>query len=147
MNRPPQKPTGVISNPNSKLRDESYQAIREAETEFEFKSPANSVMDIFKPFIFDGLISLSNDESQVYKPVKILRDTGASQSLILTNTPPFSKLKYSGNNILLRGVDSNYRSIPLHDLKLQSNLVTGDVTTGVIEPLPFDGIHLLLGND
>ena len=32
-------------------------------------------------------------------------------------------------------------------LKLQSDLVSGDVTTGVIESLPFDGIQLLLGND
>ena len=48
---------------------------------------------------------------------------------------------------MIRGVDSNYRSIPLHDLKLQSDLVSGDVTIGVIESLPFDGMHLLLGND
>ena len=35
-----------------------------------------------------------------------------------------------------------FRSIPL-----QSDLVSGEVSVGIIESLPFDGIHLLLGND
>ena len=77
-----------------------------------------------------------------------MRDTGASQSLILTKTLPFYTNSYSGKNVFIRGVNSkDYRSIPLHNLKLQSDLVTGDVSLGVIESLPFDGLHLLLGND
>jgi hypothetical protein len=105
-------------------------------------------MDTFKPFIFDGSVSLSNNQSNVYVPIKMLRDTGASQSLILTKTLPFSESSYSGKNVLIRGVNStDYCSIPLHNLKLQSDLVTGDVSLGIIESLPFDGIHLILGND
>ena len=42
---------------------------------------------------------------------------------------------------------NNFRSIPLHSLRLQSDLVSGEVFVGIIESLPFDGIHLLLGND
>ena len=106
-------------------------------------------MDTFKPFILDGLVSLSNDQSNAYIPIKILRDAaGASQLLILTKTLPFSESSYSGTNVLIRGVNSkDYRSIPLHNLKLQSDFVTGDVSLDIIDSLPFDGIHLLLGND
>jgi hypothetical protein len=105
-------------------------------------------MDTFKPFIFDGSVSLSNNQSNVYIPIRMLRDTGASQSLILTKTLPFSESSYSGKNVLIRSVNStDYCSIPLHNLKLQSDLVTGDVSLGIIESLHFDGIHLILGND
>ena len=37
----------------------------------------------FEPFIFDGLLSLTADPSD-QKPVRILRDTGGSQSVILS---------------------------------------------------------------
>ena len=38
-------------------------------------------------------------------------------------------------------------SIPIHNIYLSSNLVNGPVAMGVKPSLPFDGIHLLLGND
>ena len=99
--------------------------------------------------MFDGSVALLNNEtSSVYKPVKILRDTGASQSLILTQALPFNKSSYSGENVLIRGVNcEKFRSIPLHNLRLQSDFVSGEVSVGIIESLPFEGIHLLLGND
>ena len=106
-------------------------------------------MKAFKPFMFDAsVVLLNNEKSSVYKPIKILRDTGASQSLILTQALPFNKSSYSGENVLIRGVNcEKFRSISLHNLGLQSDLVSGEVPVGIIESLPFDGIHLLLGND
>ena len=54
-------------------------------------------MKAFKPFMFDGSVTLLNNEkSSVYKPIKILRYTGASQTLILTQALPFNKSSYSG---------------------------------------------------
>ena len=35
----------------------------------------------------------------------------------------------------------------MHNINLQSKLVSGEVQIGIIDSLPFDGIHLLLGND
>ena len=59
-----------------------------------------------------------------------------------------SKQSYSGTNILFKGVHSSeYSPIPLHNIKLQSDLVSGDVQIGIIDSLPFDGIQLILGND
>ena len=38
-------------------------------------------------------------------------------------------------------------NLPLHNIFLYSELVTGPVAVGIRSSLPFDGIHLLLGND
>ena len=111
------------------------------------RSHADPVMKIFQPFVYDARVSLSITALQGI-PIKILRDTGASQSLILTNTLPFSTQSYSGKNVLIKGVHSSeYSPIPLHNIKLHSDLVSGDVVIGIIDSLPFDGIQLILGND
>ncbi|CAB4001498.1 Transposon Ty3-I Gag-Pol poly, partial [Paramuricea clavata] len=145
FNRPPPKPTRFISSSNTKpefhslyeRQQQPKQHVVESKQYIHKGQYIDPSMDTFKPFIFDGSVSLSNDQSNVYLPIKILRDTGASQSLILTRTLPFSTNSYSGKNVLICGVNSkDYRS-----------MVTGDVSLGVIESLPFDGIHLLLGND
>ena len=110
------------------------------------KAPC-SVMDVFEPFIHDGFVSLSSDSSSPI-PIRILRDTGASQSLILTSVLPFCDDTFSGSHVLIQGINSiEFSSIPLHNIHLKSDLVSGCVTLGVTESLPFDGIHLLLGND
>ena len=120
FNRPPPKPTGFIFSSNTKpafhsLYErqqpqepvvESKQYTYKDENEFEVKSSVDPSMDTFKPFIFDGSVSLPNDQSNVYLPIKILRDTSASQSLMLTKTLPFSTNSYSGKNVLIRGVNS-----------------------------------------
>ena len=65
------------------------------------------------------------------------------QSLLLADTLPFSD-----TNVLIKGVDSlRYSSVPLHNVYLSSNLVSGPAVLGMKPSLPFEGIHLLLGND
>ena len=104
-------------------------------------------MQSFEPFIHNGFVSLSSDLTNS-NPVKILRDTGASQSLLLANTLPFSDVSFTGTNVLIKGVDSTeFTSIPLHNAYLSSDLVSGHVVVGILPSLPFDGVHLLLGND
>ena len=49
----------------------------------------DSVMEIYEPFLSDGFVPLNSDYAQS-TPIKILRDTGASQSLILADILPFS---------------------------------------------------------
>ena len=58
-------------------------------------SPDNLMDSSYESTVLVGSVSLTNDESPDY-PIKILRDTGASQSLILTQTLPFSESFYSG---------------------------------------------------
>ena len=52
------------------------------------KSETDSVMEIYGPFLSEGFVSLNSDYAK-YTEVKILRDTGASQSLILADTLSF----------------------------------------------------------
>ena len=134
------KPTGVLSN-------NSINSKRPPVSDQQPLDHVDPIMKVFRPFLFDGSVSFQNSNSTI-SHIKILRDTGASQSLILTNTLPFSEKSYSGKNVLIRGIDAQkYTSVPLHNINLQSKLVSGDVQIGIIDTLPFDGIHLLLGND
>ena len=135
------KPTGAVSH------NSSFDQQPTGFDEQLLVDPVDPVMKVFQPFIFDGSVSFRNNQSSVC-PIKILRDTGASQSLILTKTLPFSTNSYSGKNVLIQGIDAqNYTSVPLHDIKLESKLVSGEVQIGIIDSLPFEGIHLILGND
>ena len=61
-------------------------------------------MEIFEPFMLNGFVSLSCDNCPP-TPIKILRDTGASQSLILADILPFSEKTSSGTSVLIQGVE------------------------------------------
>jgi len=65
----------------------------------------------YEPFVSQGTVSLvgSGEES----PVTILRDTGASQSLILESVLLFSDDSATGTSVLLQGVEL---STPLHKM-------------------------------
>ena len=103
-------------------------------------------MEIYEPFLSDGFVSLNSDYAQS-TPIKILRDTGASQSLILADTLPFSEKTSSGTSVLIQGVECGFVNVPLHNIYLSSDLVTGLVAVGIRPSLPFKGVLLLLGND
>ena len=105
-------------------------------------------MEIYEPFLSDGFVSLNSDPAQS-TPIKILRDTGtgASQFLILADTLPFSEKTSSGTSVLIQAVECGFVNVPLHNIYLSSDLVTGLVAVGIRPSLPFKGVHLLLGND
>ena len=103
-------------------------------------------MEIYEPFLSDGFVLLNSDYA-LSTPIKILRDTGASQSLILADTLPFSEKTSSGTSVLIQGVECGFVDVPLHNIYLSSDLVTGLVAVGIRPSLPFKGVHLLLGND
>ena len=135
------KPTGLTSlrlKPQSSIQDENPIVAKTSET--------NAVMEIYEPFLSDGSVSLNSDFAQS-NPIKILRDTGASQSLILADTLPFSEKASSGTSVLIQGVECGFINVPLHNIYLSSDLVTGLVAVGIRPSLPFKGVHLLLGND
>ena len=107
------------------------------------------IMEMFEPFIQDGFVSLSDDFSEA-KPIRILRDTGSAQSILLESTLPLSDSTYSGDNVLLKGVDTSlgsYPSAPLHQVYISSSHVNGPVTVSITSSLPIDGIDFLLGNN
>ena len=105
----------------------------------------DSVEDGYKPFVTEGIVSLVDDINS--KPIKILRDTGASQSLISEDVLKFSEKSFIGASVLISGVECGVASVPLHRVSLQSELVSGPVVVGVRKFLPVEGVSLLLGND
>ena len=135
------KPTGLTSlksTPQSYFKDQNPVQAKEPETD--------SVMEIYEPFLSDGFVSLNSDFAQC-TPINILRDTGASQSLILADTLPFSEKTSSGTSVLIQGVECGFVNVPLHNIYLSSDLVKGPVAVGIRQTLPFKSVHLLLGND
>ena len=59
----------------------------------------------------------------------------------------FSEKTSSGTSVLIRDVECKFVNVPLHNIYLSSDLVTGLVAVGIRPSLPFKGVHLLLGND
>ena len=135
------KPTGLTT-----LRPRPQSSIKTNTVDIVTKPKSDSTMEIFEPFMLNGFVSLSGDNCPP-TPIEILRDTGASQSLILADILPFSEKTSSGTSVLIQGVECGTVNIPLHHVNLSSDLVTGLVVIGITPSLPFKGIHLLLGND
>ena len=135
------KPTGLTT-----LRPRLQSSIKTNTIDIVTKPKSDSAMEIFEPFMLNGFVSLSGDNCPP-TPIKILRDTGASQSLILADILPFSEKTSSGTSVLIQGVECGTVNIPLHHVNLSSDLVTGLVVIGITPSLPFKGVHLLLGND
>ena len=105
----------------------------------------STVPQEYKPFLSCGYVYLP--QSNVEKPVMILRDTGDNQSLLLEATLPLSEETSTGVNVLIQGVEVEPISVPLHRVKLQSDLVSGVVTVGIRPSLPVKGVDLILSND
>ena len=135
------KPTGLTS-----LQSKPQSCVKEEDPIQTERPETDSVMEIYEPFLSDGFVSLNSDYAQS-TPIKILRDTGASQSLILADTLPFSEKTSSGTSVLIQGVECGFVNVPLHNIYLSSDLVTCLVAVGIRPSLPFKGVHLLLGND
>lgn len=99
----------------------------------------------YQPFLLSGSVSVSVDSE--CKPVTILRDTGSVQSFILEELLPRSAETYSGTDVLICGIGMQCINVPLHNVYLKSDLVTGTVKLGVRSQLPVEGVGVILGND
>ena len=103
-------------------------------------------MENYKPFISEGVVSLVSDEISSQK-VKILRDTEATQSLVLDSVLPFKENSFTGANVLISGVEMGISEVPLHEVNIKSSLINGNIVIGMRPSLPVEGISLILGND
>lgn len=102
------------------------------------------VDESYDPFITEGYVSLADN---VRKPVRILRDTGASQSFILASTLPFAAHTGVGKETPIVGIGLIPLWVSLHRFNLFSDLVHGEVVMGVRTSLPMEGVDIILGND
>ena len=79
--------------------------------------------------------------------VNMLRDTGASQTLLLEGTIKTGPDTHTGDHVIVTGVNGVATTLPLHRVKLDSDLIKRDVVVGLTATLPVAGVQLLLGND
>ena len=103
-------------------------------------------MENYKPFISEGVVSLVGDESSSQK-VKILSDTGATQSLMLDSVLPFTENSFTGANVLISGIEMGVLEVPFHEVNIKSSLINGNIVIGMRTSLAVEGISLILGND
>ena len=106
----------------------------------------SDVLQTYEPFISEVFISPDGDSAKV-TPVRILRDTGSSQSLLLKDVIPLSTKTFTGSDALIQDVECGFLNVPLHVVNLKSDVVNGPVTVGVMHSLLETGVHLLFGND
>ncbi|XP_030229035.1 uncharacterized protein si:ch73-60h1.1 isoform X1 [Gadus morhua] len=107
--------------------------------------PKGTTMSNYAPFITEGFVSMMGDDRIV--PVKILRDTGSSESFICQSSLPFSSLSDTGSCVLIRGIGLHPFPVPLHKIKLHSGFVNGEVIIAVRPTLPVDDVDLIIGNN
>lgn len=108
------------------------------------KKPNTQADPCFEPFIFDGLVSLPG-ETSAQRPIRILRDTGGSQTVILASALPFSAQSSCGYGSVLRGIEMGYSPRPVHFVHIESKLVTGTFPVAVCPELPISGDRNAIG--
>lgn len=99
---------------------------------------------VFKLLISESFVLLIGNDIRV--PVKILKDTKASESFILEFMLPFSSESHTGNSLLIHGIGLTTLSVPLHKVTLMCDLVQCDVELDVWPVLLVDGMSFILGN-
>lgn len=100
----------------------------------------------FKPFVFDGFVSL-NEGDGGRKSVRILRDTGGSQSFILADALDFCDSTACETSTIIQGIEMGYVTVPLHRVWVTSELASGCFEVAVRASLPVKGIDFIMGND
>lgn len=99
----------------------------------------------FALFVMDGFVSLPADGREV--PVKILHDTAASQSFILEGVLPLGQESALGSYVPVLGFGMEDLDVPLHRVRLRSDLLSGDVIVGGCPAFPVQEVSFLMGND
>ena len=102
--------------------------------------------ECFRPFILPAFVSLTG-EADDRRPFTVLRDTGGSQSFILSAVLPLSAESACDVSTVVRGIGMGFVPAPLHRIHVQSNLKTGFFRVAVRPSFPIDGVDFIMGND
>jgi len=97
-------------------------------------------------FMMDGFVSLT-DAPESRQAIKIWRDTGAFQSLILGGVLPVSEKSALHSSAIVQGFGGGFVNTLLHNVTLTSALVSDNVAVGVCSHIPIKGVSFILGND
>ncbi|XP_068225197.1 uncharacterized protein [Palaemon carinicauda] len=122
----------------------SNMAIREVQQEIPV-SHCDRLDNEFAPFKFDGVVSVSDDLGRSV-PVRIVRDTCSSNSLIVKGKVPGLEKTFTSDRLVVRSL-GGLVTVPLCRLYLHCGLLARYVTVGVVDELPIRGVDFLMGND
>ncbi len=95
----------------------------------------------FEHFTSEGTMKVEESPEKV---IRTFRAAGDSQSLILSSVLPWDEETTTGREFSCMCAGDIF-SIVLH--KFCAGYVTGEVTVGVKETLPVDGVDMSVGND
>ncbi len=97
--------------------------------------------DLLRPYCHIAwLMSVTGEE----KPIVVLRDTGATRSLL--SACHVNDVVVLAESVNVKGITSGYVSVPLVKTELRSEMLRGSYTVGLSDNLPI-AIDMLLGND
>ena len=107
----------------------------------------NAPPEIYESYLYKGKVSLPGSKNGETTTIRVLRDTGAVQSIIKEGVIPNIEQAYTGERVILEDLTS-HPSYPLANINLQCPFFSGEVAVAV-KPikLPVPGVDLLLGND
>ena len=103
----------------------------------------------YRPFMSTGSVSLRAKGKQYTYPIHILRDTGASCTMLLKSiiAPDVMQEQDTSRTVEVKGIEGKGMKLPLIAIEFRSGLVTGPVQVALVDHLPVEGVHMLLGND
>lgn len=104
----------------------------------------NTPDECFKPFIFDGFISLTGKAEDQCR-VKVLRNTGGSQSFVLASALPFGPESACERSTVVSGIEMGCVPAPLQWVHVKSELVSGLFPVAVLPRFPIEGVDFILG--
>lgn len=90
--------------------------------------PSKHVDELYTPFVSDDFVSLDGHGKI---PVKVLRDSLANESLVLSSMLPFSAHTATAGKAPVLGVGMVTLWVPVHHFHLDSDLVCGEVDTAI----------------
>ena len=101
--------------------------------------------DLFEDYTFDGTVALSENERK--HKVRILRDTGGSQSLLLRRALPKVEANMTNDSVITVDL-TGMSTVPLANIYLDCPIKKGNVLVGIRDvDFPVSGVTLLLCND
>ena len=106
-------------------------------------SAVQVVEDSFAPFTSVGEVKVGGESI----PVVVLRDTGASLTVVRSGAIPGVEQIFTGKKVKISGVEGKMKEIPLGKVELSTREFVGEAYVGISPRLPVPGVDLLVGND
>ncbi|XP_068240411.1 uncharacterized protein [Palaemon carinicauda] len=102
--------------------------------------------ECFKKYVSEGVVSIKG-QNRSERRVKLLRDTGAAQSIILRSVLPEGLSQGQEKFVLLGGFPRTVTACPLVELVLNSKWVKGPMSLAIVDELPIKGVDVIVAND